>query len=371
MDEARARRHLAARLQADGRRRGQAEGRGPGAGPGAAAAREPQPPPAARRGAARRRHDRPSPRRAALRASRRRRAAPPAPSAPRRASERAGGLTRSGGAEQGPARTTIHAKGPPKCRPRCAVQRDAVRRTPSRFRTRSCSRCASALRRRSRPSPARWSPTRATSPSSTPARAASGRMLKKAMTGEGTTLMKMTGTGEVFLADQAQDVHLIYLENDFITVNGPNLLAFDAGIDWDIKRISGGARRDGRRPVQPRAARHRLGRDPLRRPARAAQRRVGADVRRRAGRDHLVVGRHDVDQDRLQDEEPDRPRLRRDDPDGVRRPGLGARAAVRGPGRRSRHERARAAGSATCWRQASGMLPAALTRPCRGDSRCG
>ena len=26
--------------------------------------------------------------------------------------------------------------------------------------------------------------------------------------------MKMTGRGEVFLADQAQDIHLIYLEND-------------------------------------------------------------------------------------------------------------------------------------------------------------
>jgi uncharacterized protein (AIM24 family) len=68
-----------------------------------------------------------------------------------------------------------------------------------------------------------------------------GRMFKKAVTGEGTTLMKMTGTGEVFLAHEAQDVHLIYLENDFITVNGPNLLAFDADIDWDIKRLSGGA----------------------------------------------------------------------------------------------------------------------------------
>jgi uncharacterized protein (AIM24 family) len=67
-----------------------------------------------------------------------------------------------------------------------------------------------------------------------------GRMLKKAATGEGTQLMRITGTGEVFLADQAQDIHLIYLENDLVTVNGPNLLAFDAGIDWDIKRIQGG-----------------------------------------------------------------------------------------------------------------------------------
>jgi uncharacterized protein (AIM24 family) len=68
-----------------------------------------------------------------------------------------------------------------------------------------------------------------------------GRMLKKAVSGEGTQLMRMSGTGEVFVADQAQDIHLIYLENDNITVNGPNLLAFDAGIDWDIHRLSGGA----------------------------------------------------------------------------------------------------------------------------------
>jgi uncharacterized protein (AIM24 family) len=67
------------------------------------------------------------------------------------------------------------------------------------------------------------------------------RMLKKAMTGEGTSLMKITGTGEVFVADQAQDIHLIYLENDQVTVNGPNLLAFDAGIDWDIRRLQGGS----------------------------------------------------------------------------------------------------------------------------------
>ena len=43
----------------------------------------------------------------------------------------------------------------------------------------------------------------------------------------------------MFLADQAQDIHLIYLENDMITVNGPNLLAFDTGIDWDIQRVEG------------------------------------------------------------------------------------------------------------------------------------
>lgn len=67
------------------------------------------------------------------------------------------------------------------------------------------------------------------------------RMLKKAVTGEGQELMKVSGSGEVFLADQAQDIHLVYLEGEKITVNGPNLLAFDADIDWDIERVQGAA----------------------------------------------------------------------------------------------------------------------------------
>ena len=65
------------------------------------------------------------------------------------------------------------------------------------------------------------------------------RFIKKAVTGEGQSLMKVSGTGEVFLADQAQDIHLLYLEGESITVNGPNLLAFDEGIDWDIQRVQG------------------------------------------------------------------------------------------------------------------------------------
>ena len=66
-----------------------------------------------------------------------------------------------------------------------------------------------------------------------------GRMLKKAATSEGTTLMKVRGSGEVFLADFAQEIQLIPLENDSITANGSHVLAFDAGIDWDIKRVEG------------------------------------------------------------------------------------------------------------------------------------
>ena len=86
--------------------------------------------------------------------------------------------------------------------------------------------------------------TRATCAWSTRAGAGS-RMLKKAMTSEGTDLMKVSGSGGVFLADMAQEIQLLRLENESITANGPHVLAFEAGIDWDIKRVEGppGARR--------------------------------------------------------------------------------------------------------------------------------
>ena len=66
-----------------------------------------------------------------------------------------------------------------------------------------------------------------------------GRFMKKAVTGEGQSLMKISGRGEVFLADDAQHVHLVPLAGERLTVNGPSLLAFDAGIDWDIERVKG------------------------------------------------------------------------------------------------------------------------------------
>lgn len=67
-----------------------------------------------------------------------------------------------------------------------------------------------------------------------------GKFLKKLATGEGQRLMSMSGTGEVFLADYGKKVHLLYLENETITVNGDSLLAIDADISWDINRIKGG-----------------------------------------------------------------------------------------------------------------------------------
>ncbi|WP_239377520.1 AIM24 family protein [Frankia sp. Cj5] len=55
--------------------------------------------------------------------------------------------------------------------------------------------------------------------------------------GEGLNLMKVSGGGTVFLAHQAQDVHILDLTGDGLTVDGKNVLAFDRDLRWDVVRI--------------------------------------------------------------------------------------------------------------------------------------
>lgn len=62
-----------------------------------------------------------------------------------------------------------------------------------------------------------------------------GKMFKKALTGEGTSLMKATGTGKLYVADQGKKISIIHLQNEAIFVNGNDLLAFEPTIQWDIK----------------------------------------------------------------------------------------------------------------------------------------
>ena len=64
-----------------------------------------------------------------------------------------------------------------------------------------------------------------------------GRMFKSAMTGEGVSMMTCSGQGDLFLADDAGDVQIIYLQDDAVSVNGANVLAFSNSIQWDIHRI--------------------------------------------------------------------------------------------------------------------------------------
>ncbi len=65
-----------------------------------------------------------------------------------------------------------------------------------------------------------------------------GKMLKKAVTGEGVDLMRCTGNGDIFFGDLASDVHVIDLDGtDGISVNGVSVLAFEPSLQWDIKMI--------------------------------------------------------------------------------------------------------------------------------------
>jgi len=66
-----------------------------------------------------------------------------------------------------------------------------------------------------------------------------GKLLKKLVTSEDMPLMRVTGQGEVFFANEAGYVYLLQLEGDGISVNGRNLLAFDAALTWDINRVKG------------------------------------------------------------------------------------------------------------------------------------
>ncbi len=72
-----------------------------------------------------------------------------------------------------------------------------------------------------------------------------GRMFKKAFTGEGMSLMKVSGSGDVFLAQDADQIFILELENESITVNGKSVLAFESGLTWDINRVEGASMLSG------------------------------------------------------------------------------------------------------------------------------
>lgn len=66
-----------------------------------------------------------------------------------------------------------------------------------------------------------------------------GEFLKKKMTGEGLPLMRIRGSGEIFLANMGADVHVIELEDESISINGANILAYEATLQSDIQMVRG------------------------------------------------------------------------------------------------------------------------------------
>ncbi|BBC29241.1 uncharacterized protein SGFS_005320 [Streptomyces graminofaciens] len=67
-----------------------------------------------------------------------------------------------------------------------------------------------------------------------------GGMLKRAVTGEGLPLMAVRGQGEAWFAHEAQNCFIVDIEpGDVFTVNGRNVLCFDASLSYDIKTVKG------------------------------------------------------------------------------------------------------------------------------------
>lgn len=67
-----------------------------------------------------------------------------------------------------------------------------------------------------------------------------GGMLKRAMTGEGLPLMAVRGQGEAWLAHEAQNCFIVEVEpGDEFTVNGRNVLCFDASLSYRIATVKG------------------------------------------------------------------------------------------------------------------------------------
>jgi uncharacterized protein (AIM24 family) len=62
-----------------------------------------------------------------------------------------------------------------------------------------------------------------------------GTAFKKAITGEGASLMKAGGKGKLYLADEGKKIIILHLNNESIYVNGNDLLAFEPSIKWEIK----------------------------------------------------------------------------------------------------------------------------------------
>ncbi|UMG93083.1 AIM24 family protein [Nocardioides sp. TF02-7] len=66
-----------------------------------------------------------------------------------------------------------------------------------------------------------------------------GKWIRQKVTGEGLPIMRISGSGEIFLAKMGMEVHVIELENDSISVNGANILAYSDTLQDDIQLVRG------------------------------------------------------------------------------------------------------------------------------------
>ncbi len=64
-----------------------------------------------------------------------------------------------------------------------------------------------------------------------------GNLIKKTMSGEGTTMMRAAGTGKVYAADFGKRIRILSLDNEAINVNGNDILAHEQSVQSDVKMM--------------------------------------------------------------------------------------------------------------------------------------
>lgn len=61
-----------------------------------------------------------------------------------------------------------------------------------------------------------------------------GKMMKSMMTAESSKATIASGTGRLYLGDEAKEISILRLANETLYVNSSDLLAYTDGLDWDI-----------------------------------------------------------------------------------------------------------------------------------------
>ncbi|HEX3731678.1 MAG TPA: AIM24 family protein, partial [Mycobacteriales bacterium] len=67
-----------------------------------------------------------------------------------------------------------------------------------------------------------------------------GNFLKRAVTGEGLSLMSVRGQGEIWFASLGHKCFLVDIEpGDGLSINGRNVLCFEAALQYEIRMVQG------------------------------------------------------------------------------------------------------------------------------------
>ncbi|MDX6328116.1 MAG: hypothetical protein QOI83_499 [Streptomycetaceae bacterium] len=61
-----------------------------------------------------------------------------------------------------------------------------------------------------------------------------GQRGARSRTGEGLDLMRCSGQGTVYLANLAQHIHIVEVDQDGLTVDSAYVLALDSGLHWEV-----------------------------------------------------------------------------------------------------------------------------------------